>query len=243
VETEQCTQSSKKEIPPYDASRDFPLIVTGKPSDALRRFYQLAEEVRTLPAQVTDEISNFDKNEHSTKTELEKHTAKVLSIVEDLCIKGRNFFTICDVIDIEPNEVIFSSSKDGLKAIDTLHELAERALYASDNEDFRALTISFKKNQREYRTAYHTYRSRILEHFAMDYPDLNDTEETLIQALGKETLTGEDMARKTGYPYNSNIKSTLSSLRKRKILDNNSPGYSLKQEYYHILESQDKGQD
>jgi hypothetical protein len=54
---------------------------------------------------------------------------------------------------------------------------------------------------------------------------LNATEKKLLRALGDDTLTGEELARSAGYPYNSNIKQTLSSLVKRSILGNRGSGY------------------
>jgi hypothetical protein len=57
--------------------------------------------------------------------------------------------------------------------------------------------------------------------------DLNPTEKKLLKTLGRETLTGEELAERAGYPYNSNIKATLSSLRKRGHVENLAPGYRL----------------
>jgi hypothetical protein len=78
-------------------------------------------------------------------------------------------------------------------------------------------------------------------------PELTDTEQNIIEALDKNKMNGEPLAKKTGYPYNSNFKNTLSSLRKRGILGNKSPGYFLEPAYYYLLnepdKSQDKGQD
>lgn len=69
--------------------------------------------------------------------------------------------------------------------------------------------------------------------------ELNDTEQNIIEALSKNTLTGEKLAKKAGYPYNSNFKSTLSSLRKRGILGNKSPGYFVEQKYHFLLTKSD----
>lgn len=56
---------------------------------------------------------------------------------------------------------------------------------------------------------------------------LNSTEKKLLKVLGNEILTGEKIAERAGYRFNSNIKSTLSSLKKRGFLGNKSPGYFL----------------
>jgi hypothetical protein len=57
---------------------------------------------------------------------------------------------------------------------------------------------------------------------------LNDSEAAILQALLESgPLLGEDLAAKAGYNYNSHFKGTLSSLRKRGIIDNTRPGYSL----------------
>jgi len=74
-------------------------------------------------------------------------------------------------------------------------------------------------------------------------PELNDTEQYTIEALSEDTLTGERLAKKAGYPYNSNFKSTLSGLRKRGILGNKSPGYFLESQYHFLLDKSDQGQD
>lgn len=71
---------------------------------------------------------------------------------------------------------------------------------------------------------------------------LTDTEDNILEALGENILTGEKLSIKAGYPYNSNFKSTLASLRKRGILGNNAPGYFVQPKYRHPLKS-DKGQD
>ena len=78
----------------------------------------------------------------------------------------------------------------------------------------------------------------------MAVPKLSDTEANVIEALGQDTMTGEVLAEKAGYPFNSNFKSTLSSLRKRGILGNASPGYFVAEAFRHLLDKgQDKGQD
>lgn len=72
---------------------------------------------------------------------------------------------------------------------------------------------------------------------------LNVAEENTIEALGTNTLIGGDLAKKTGYPYNSNFKSTLSSLRKRGILGNKGRGYFVEPAYHFLLAKSDKSQD
>jgi hypothetical protein len=79
---------------------------------------------------------------------------------------------------------------------------------------------------------------------SLTVPKLSDAEQNIIEALGLETMTGEVLAQKAGYPFNSNFKSTLSSMRKRGILGNASPGYFLADAFKHLLDKgQDKGQD
>ena len=70
-------------------------------------------------------------------------------------------------------------------------------------------------------------------------PQLNDTERYIVEALGTKTLIGEELAKKAGYPYNSNFKSTLSSLRKRDILGNKSPGYFIEPKYHFLISKSD----
>lgn len=56
-------------------------------------------------------------------------------------------------------------------------------------------------------------------------PRLTAAEENILEALGDGKLTGEKLAQKAGYPFNSNFKNTLSSLVKRGLLANDRPGY------------------
>jgi len=65
--------------------------------------------------------------------------------------------------------------------------------------------------------------------------DLNELEQDIIEALGDETLTGEKLAKEAGRPYNFKFRSSLSGLRKRRILGNKKPGYFLEPEYEFLL--------
>lgn len=56
-------------------------------------------------------------------------------------------------------------------------------------------------------------------------PRLTEAERHILEALGGGKLTGEELAPKAGYPFNSNFKNTLSSLVKRGLLVNDRPGY------------------
>ena len=76
-----------------------------------------------------------------------------------------------------------------------------------------------------------------------DVTSPGDSEQHIINTLGKQTLTGEQIARACSFPYNSNFKSHLSSLRKRHILGNRAPGYFLEPAYYYLLEPADQSQD
>jgi hypothetical protein len=72
----------------------------------------------------------------------------------------------------------------------------------------------------------------------------SDTEQNILEALGSHSFTGSELARRAGYPFNSNFKHTLSSLRKRGVLGNASPGYFITDDYQHLLRrGQDHGQD
>lgn len=54
---------------------------------------------------------------------------------------------------------------------------------------------------------------------------LTEAERNILEALGEGKLKGEQLAKKAGYPCNSNFKNTLSSLVKRGLLVNDRPGY------------------
>ena len=54
-------------------------------------------------------------------------------------------------------------------------------------------------------------------------------EETVIEAIGVETLSGQEIAEASGYPLDRALKACLASLRRRKILSGNpgDAGYSV----------------
>ena len=61
-------------------------------------------------------------------------------------------------------------------------------------------------------------------------PDLNDAEQTILEALraSGRPLKGAELARVAGYPHNSSFKSTCAALVRRKILRNErQEGYSI----------------
>ena len=64
-------------------------------------------------------------------------------------------------------------------------------------------------------------------------------EGNIIEALSTNTFTGEIIAEKAGYPYNSNFKATLSAIRKRGIIGNKYPGYFLLPKYLYLLDKPD----
>ncbi|MEK6677627.1 MAG: hypothetical protein AABZ47_18490 [Planctomycetota bacterium] len=68
--------------------------------------------------------------------------------------------------------------------------------------------------------------------------ELNDTEATIIEALGTNHLTGVKLAKEAGYPYNSHFKSNVSSLVKRHLLSNaHGKGYEVTSKGKAALES------
>ena len=54
---------------------------------------------------------------------------------------------------------------------------------------------------------------------------LNELEREIVEALGKDTLTGEQIAKRVNRAYDSTIKTTLAGMKRRKILGNRCPGY------------------
>jgi hypothetical protein len=52
-------------------------------------------------------------------------------------------------------------------------------------------------------------------------PVLNEMEQDILAALGAETLTGQEVADRAGYPYESNFRLTLASMRRRGLLAGN----------------------
>jgi hypothetical protein len=64
---------------------------------------------------------------------------------------------------------------------------------------------------------------------------LNETEKIIIEALGNDTLTVEELAIKSGYEVSGYFRNILTSLCKRGILANKRPGYYLKSEFHYLL--------
>jgi hypothetical protein len=55
--------------------------------------------------------------------------------------------------------------------------------------------------------------------------EFSEMEKTIIEAINSDTLTGEQVAAKSGYPYDGSLKAALASLRRRGVLGNAHPGY------------------
>ncbi len=72
---------------------------------------------------------------------------------------------------------------------------------------------------------------------------LTDTEENILEVIGYGKMSGAQIAKGAGYPLNSNLKATLSSLRKRGILENKAPGYVVSANFHFLLTKADSGQD
>jgi len=66
--------------------------------------------------------------------------------------------------------------------------------------------------------------------------ELNETEKIIVEALGNETLTVEELAIKSGYEVSGYFRNILTSLYKRSILANKRPGYYLKPEFHYFLQ-------
>jgi hypothetical protein len=64
---------------------------------------------------------------------------------------------------------------------------------------------------------------------------LNDKEHNILEALGDEKMTGEELGKRAGYPYNAAFKSSLSSLVRRGLLENKRPGYVLSKQGEDIV--------
>lgn len=76
--------------------------------------------------------------------------------------------------------------------------------------------------------SHHTYKLPPLEVGSEPAERLNELEAAVLAALAAgDQLTGEDIAGRTIYPYDSRFKSCLSALRRRGLVDNRSPGYLL----------------
>jgi hypothetical protein len=62
---------------------------------------------------------------------------------------------------------------------------------------------------------------------AADAGPLSHMEECVIEALGGDTLTGQQIALKAGYPYDASLRQCLAAMRRRGILGGRQgvPGY------------------
>ena len=65
--------------------------------------------------------------------------------------------------------------------------------------------------------------------------ELRTIERNIIEALGTDTLTLEQLAPKAGYEVNGHFKKAVSSLSKRGILSNKRPGYFVQPQYQRIV--------
>ena len=65
---------------------------------------------------------------------------------------------------------------------------------------------------------------------------LRTVERNIVEALGTEILTLDQLAPKAGYEVNGHFKKAISSLRKRGILGNKRPGYFVQPQYQNIFE-------
>jgi hypothetical protein len=65
--------------------------------------------------------------------------------------------------------------------------------------------------------------------------ELNTIESNIIEALGTDTLTFEQLAAKAGYEVSGYFRRTVSSLSKRGILGNKRPGYYVQPQYLKII--------
>ena len=72
---------------------------------------------------------------------------------------------------------------------------------------------------------------------SLDMVELRTIERNIIEALGTDTLTLEQLAPKAGYEVNGHFKKAVSILSKQGILGNRSPGYFVQPQYQHILSS------
>jgi hypothetical protein len=68
---------------------------------------------------------------------------------------------------------------------------------------------------------------------------LTEKESTILEAIQKECLTGPQIAKRSGYPYDKDLKQKLSELCKRGVLNNkkDGKGYFLIPELYHLLDT------
>ena len=65
--------------------------------------------------------------------------------------------------------------------------------------------------------------------------ELRVIEKNIIEALGTDTLTLEQLAPKAGYEVNGHFKKAVSSLSKQGILGNKRPGYFVHPEHQGIF--------
>ena len=65
--------------------------------------------------------------------------------------------------------------------------------------------------------------------------ELRTIERNIIEALGTDTLTLEQLAPKAGYEVNGHFKKAVSLLSKRGILGNKRPGYFVQPPHERIV--------
>lgn len=196
-------------------------------------------------------------NTHTDKPEYEllplssrKHTLTemytVLAVIHDRYCGGM------EQINPWPTSSLEVLSTDGIAYFDWI-SFVDRRLYDNDyctlenylhhvKADLEAQAVVKNESQPNNSCNAKAKTKELPKKISVDTantPELNEAEQNIIEALHTETLTGEKLAKKAGYPYNSNFKSTLSSLRKRYILGNKAPGYFVQPQYHTLLKKSD----
>ena len=65
--------------------------------------------------------------------------------------------------------------------------------------------------------------------------ELRTIEKNIIEVLGTDTLTLEQLAPEAGYEVGGHFKRAVSSLSKRGILGNKRPGYCVQPQYQWVV--------
>lgn len=105
------------------------------------------------------------------------------------------------------------------------NEILSKAPVAATAED--GTRFHLEKELDEYLTEFSRKQRRAVQSQQDQTADekITETERNILEALGEGKLNGQQLAKKAGYPCNSNFKNTLSSLVKRGLLVNDRPGY------------------
>ena len=199
----------------------------------LRRFELILPEI----VEWADGDLKYGPKAHLTIARL--HHEETLPDLQGLCLQFENelgYLLHAEITIFQ--RLIFDDLQRALREFDEKNDLDEAIRIMR-----RAYRRVYEKSYREMAYLVARMFTEYVKAGGTDYPPvLNDLEQALIVALGKERLVGEKLAERADRDCDSTTKATLAGLVRRKVLENNTSGvrdqrgYTLRDEYHYLLE-------